>query len=103
MELEGLIRCLQFLEINDLGLKTIVTDRHVQINKWLRENMEDVDHRFDIWHLAKGMLHNSHSLQKLKCPQRYVIQLSVLSCVKLFVTNLNMKLILILKITLTLI
>ncbi|KAK1877319.1 Gag polyprotein, partial [Dissostichus eleginoides] len=45
MEKEGLVRCVQFLESENLVMKTIVTDRHTQINKWLKENQEHVDHR----------------------------------------------------------
>ncbi|KAI4816495.1 hypothetical protein KUCAC02_008821, partial [Chaenocephalus aceratus] len=47
MEKEGLVRCVQFLESENLVMKTIVTDRHTQINKWLKQNQEHVDHRFD--------------------------------------------------------
>ncbi|KAK1877213.1 Heparan sulfate glucosamine 3-O-sulfotransferase 4, partial [Dissostichus eleginoides] len=62
MEKEGLVRCVRFLESENLVMKTIRTDRHTQINKWLRENQEHVDHRFDVWHLAK----NSVPALKLK-------------------------------------
>lgn len=54
MELEGLKRCVSFLTTHDLAISTIVTDRHVQIAKWLRENMQTTNHYFDIWHVAKG-------------------------------------------------
>ncbi|XP_064619336.1 uncharacterized protein LOC135482820 [Lineus longissimus] len=55
MEKEGLIRCVRYLETEDVTISKIVTDRHVQINKWLRENLPDTDHRFDVWHLAKSL------------------------------------------------
>ena len=34
---------------------SLVTDRHYQIAKWVRENLPDTDHRYDIWHMAKGI------------------------------------------------
>ncbi|XP_064632509.1 uncharacterized protein LOC135490875 [Lineus longissimus] len=55
IEKEGLIRCVRYLETEDVTISKIVTDRHVQINKWLRENLPDTDHRFDVWHLAKSL------------------------------------------------
>ncbi|KAI4824031.1 hypothetical protein KUCAC02_012576 [Chaenocephalus aceratus] len=55
MEKEGLVRCVQFLKSENLIMKTIVTDGHTQINKWLKENQEHVDHRFDVWRLAKNL------------------------------------------------
>lgn len=54
MEKEGLARSIEFLHSNDLQLDTIVTDRHVQIRKWVRENMGDTKHCVDVWHVAKG-------------------------------------------------
>lgn len=54
MEKEGLQRCLNFLKEYDLNVKVLVTDRHKQINKWLREKHSDVKHYYDVWHVAKG-------------------------------------------------
>lgn len=56
MEMEGLVRAVQLLKKNKFKIGLIVTDRHKQIAKWLRENLPATDHRFDIWHLAKCML-----------------------------------------------
>lgn len=55
MEKEGLVRAVKFLKKNKFKIDTLVTDRHKQIAKWLRENQESTDHRYDIWHLAKCM------------------------------------------------
>ncbi|KAI4830054.1 hypothetical protein KUCAC02_001708 [Chaenocephalus aceratus] len=53
MEKEGLKRCLDHLESNDLAVEYIVTDRHPQIQKFLRErNMEQ---SYDVWHFEKGL------------------------------------------------
>ncbi len=34
-------------------IATIVTNRHQQISKWMKQNAADTDHRYDIWHLEK--------------------------------------------------
>ena len=52
MEMEGLIRAVKHL---DEQVNILVTDRHCQISKWVRENLPETDHRYDIWHVAKGM------------------------------------------------
>ena len=54
MEKEGLQRVLNFLEQSSLDVDVLVTDRHVQINKWLRETHPNITHHFDVWHVAKG-------------------------------------------------
>ena len=54
MEKEGLERVLDFLELRRLKVAILVTDRHKQINKWLRENHPEITHYYDVWHVAKG-------------------------------------------------
>jgi len=54
MEKEGLIRSARFFESKNIKIKTLVTDRHVQIVKWVRENLTETTHNFDVWHVAKG-------------------------------------------------
>ena len=56
MEKEGLVRSMKFLRKKKFGVATLVTNRHKQISKWVRENMPSTDHRYDIWHLAKCKL-----------------------------------------------
>ena len=41
MEKEGLQRVLNFLQQQGLTIEVLVTDRHKQINKWLRESHPD--------------------------------------------------------------
>ena len=55
MEKQGLRRCLTFLENKNLELGTLVTDRHPQIQKMMREEYSQVEHYYDVWHVAKGM------------------------------------------------
>ena len=54
MEKGGFIRAVHFLEEQDLEVSVLVTDRHRQIAKWVRENLPSTDHRYDLWHMAKG-------------------------------------------------
>ena len=54
MEKEGLVRVLKFLEDHGLQVEVLVTDRHTQISKWMRENRSEIKHYFDVWHVAKG-------------------------------------------------
>lgn len=53
MEKEGLVRGLDFIEENDLSIDLLVTDRHKQIDSWLRKTKPEIHHRYDIWHVAK--------------------------------------------------
>lgn len=55
MEKEGLIRVIHFLTENNLSIGVLVTDRHKQINKWLRENHKSISHYYDVWHVVKGL------------------------------------------------
>ena len=42
MELEGLLRVLEFLKKKNGQVGTLVTDRHQQITKWMREQHSEV-------------------------------------------------------------
>lgn len=55
MEKKGLERAIQWLQVHELQVGTIVTDRHLQIQKWIRENLPDTVHYYDVWHVAKGI------------------------------------------------
>ena len=56
MEKEGLERSLKFLTEDGLSVDTLITDRHVQIRKYMRERWPAVKHRLDGWHVGKGNL-----------------------------------------------
>ncbi|XP_039678178.1 uncharacterized protein LOC120572797 isoform X4 [Perca fluviatilis] len=60
MEKEGLKRCLDLLDSNGLVVDYIVTDRHPQIQKYLRER--SITHFYDVWHFEKGL---SKKLEKV--------------------------------------
>ena len=34
-------------------MSVLVTDRHKQISKWLRDTHSEVKHYYDVWHIAK--------------------------------------------------
>ncbi|XP_061190833.1 uncharacterized protein LOC133198949 [Saccostrea echinata] len=55
MEKKGLERTIAWMKDQDLEIGTIVTDRHVQIQKWIRENLTETTHYYDVWHVAKGL------------------------------------------------
>lgn len=56
MEKEGLKRVLQFLQQEHMTVEVLVTDRHKQINKRLRETFPKIAHYYDVWHVAKSKL-----------------------------------------------
>ena len=53
MEKEGLVRGIKYITDKNLQVKCLVTDRHGQVSKWVRDNMKTT-HKFDIWHVSKG-------------------------------------------------
>lgn len=55
MELEGLSRALKFLTKQSLEVGTLITDKHKQVRKFLRQQHPHKDHRYDVWHVYKGV------------------------------------------------
>lgn len=49
-----------------MKVDVLVTDRHKQINKWIRETHPQVKHYYDIWHVAKGFRKKLETLAKQK-------------------------------------
>ncbi|PIK35763.1 hypothetical protein BSL78_27407 [Apostichopus japonicus] len=66
MELEGLKRGLQFFAGQNLQVNSLVTDRHRSISKYMREDQSEIDHRYDVWHIAKGTCKKIDKLAKKK-------------------------------------
>ncbi|XP_052423624.1 uncharacterized protein LOC127966567 [Carassius gibelio] len=64
MEKEGLKRCLDHLESSGLTVGYIVTDRHTQIQKYLRER--SINQFYDVWHFEKGLSKKLKQLSKNK-------------------------------------
>ena len=53
MEKEGLVRSVSFLKKKNFKVGILVTDRHKQIAKWVRENLPATTNYYDVWHVAK--------------------------------------------------
>ncbi|XP_075308963.1 uncharacterized protein LOC142370332 [Odontesthes bonariensis] len=67
MEIEGLKRMVTYLEDEwHHHIGTLVTDRHLQIAKWVRENYQHILHLYDIWHVAKSLAKKLKAICKLK-------------------------------------
>ncbi|XP_077864721.1 uncharacterized protein LOC144350407 [Saccoglossus kowalevskii] len=66
MEKEGLARSVAYLQSQGINIYKIVTDRHVQIIKWVSENMTETQHYVDVWHVAKGLQKKMLALSKEK-------------------------------------
>uniref|UniRef100_A0A3Q3B4V4 THAP-type domain-containing protein n=1 Tax=Kryptolebias marmoratus TaxID=37003 RepID=A0A3Q3B4V4_KRYMA len=53
MELEGLKRGIGFLQRHGLSVAELTSGRHVQVCKWLRTEMPNIRHRFDVRRVSK--------------------------------------------------
>ena len=56
LEKEGLKRNRAFLQNHEIRPTTLITDRHLAIQKYVREEWPEVTHMNDSWHVAKGLL-----------------------------------------------
>ena len=66
MDLKGLQNTVKFFKDSGLKLSALITDRHRQIQKWVRENMVGVLYYFDCWHIAKSIKRMLCSVMKKK-------------------------------------
>ncbi|XP_065908498.1 uncharacterized protein [Dysidea avara] len=64
MEKEGMLKALNFLASKSLEVGTLVTDRHKQVSKFVRQQHPHIDHRYDIWHVSKGIKKKLGKLSK---------------------------------------
>ena len=55
MEREGFKRCMENIQSKGVKVKVVATDRHVSIKSDIKQMYTDVDHQFDVWHLAKSV------------------------------------------------
>ena len=55
MEKEGLVRSVGFLQKHKLDIGVLVTDRHIQIAKWVRENLPQIIAMLGILQRASDM------------------------------------------------
>ena len=65
MELESLKRQLAYLEQAEVKVKKLVTDRHPQVSSFLANEKPNIEHAYDVWHLAKGNCNIIHNINKI--------------------------------------
>ena len=58
MKMEGLQRSLAFLKDKYISISDLITDRHNSVKKYMREKQPDIQHWFDVWHVAEGEMHD---------------------------------------------
>ena len=51
MEFEGFKRSMDILKSRNIPISMLITDRHTQIAKHVKENCPSITHYFDVWHL----------------------------------------------------
>ena len=54
MEFLAFQNCMDYLSGKDVLFNILITDRHTQIAKHMRENLGHITHYFDLWHLRKS-------------------------------------------------
>ena len=54
MELESLKGQLTYLEEANIKVKKLMTERHVQVSAYMANEKPAIDHKYDVWHVAKG-------------------------------------------------
>lgn len=47
MEKEGLVRAVRYFEDNGVAISHLITDRHLQVAKWVRENIPETTSYID--------------------------------------------------------
>ena len=55
MDKQGLINCLESLEIKGLNTKMLTTDRHSQIKSYMKNHKGNINHQVDIWHASRNI------------------------------------------------
>lgn len=55
MEKEGLERCLEKMNGCGLIIDILATDRHPQIASFMRKTHPEINHQYDVWHMAKNI------------------------------------------------
>ena len=64
MENEGLVRAVRVISNAGLHIAEIITDRHKQNAAWIRRNLPDTAHYYDIWHVSKGKFNSTQNKTK---------------------------------------
>lgn len=56
MEYLAFKHCINYVNESGLTFDTFISDRHTSIAKHMKEQLRNVMHYFDLWHLRKSML-----------------------------------------------
>jgi hypothetical protein len=67
MEKVALIDCLEYMEEKELTISILATDRHASIAKMMRTSYPDIDHQYDVWHMAKSISKKLRKKTEKKC------------------------------------
>ena len=54
--MDGTVRAVRVISDDGLNIAQLVTDRHKQNTAWIKRNLPETAHYFDIWHVSKGMM-----------------------------------------------
>lgn len=79
MELESLKRQLAYLENGNIKVSKLVTDRHTQVSSFMAKEKAEIEHAYDVWHVAKGTRYSvvidyTYSIEYFK----YVIVIAII-------------------------
>jgi hypothetical protein len=55
MEVEGFRRCMEYLLDKGFQIVVLGTYRHVQIRSLMKKQYPEIEHQFDVWHLANSV------------------------------------------------
>lgn len=55
MEKAGFNSCIDFLIDHGIPVTVITTDRSPSVIKEMKDNYPEIEHQFDIWHVAKSV------------------------------------------------
>ena len=61
MEKFAFVKLLNGLKNENIKIEMLTTDRHCQIRKLMREEEQNIDHQFDVWHFCKNKAEVEHS------------------------------------------
>lgn len=56
-------QCLARLETEEIEVSHLVTDRHIQVKAYMKSEQPQIVHKFDVWHVAKGMHYATRIVQ----------------------------------------
>ena len=66
MEVEGFRRCMEYLLDKGFQIVVLGTDRHVQIRSLMKKQYPEIEHQFDVWHLANSVRKKLLAKSKLR-------------------------------------